>query len=243
MNFPVGGFVKGVELDIADAGTEEEGERDTVVGDLVANDGEVEQFGDSGPVYGNVDHRSLGPPQLFHDCLNVQSVGRNSFNLGDDVPGADAQSKCGRSGNGRIDGGLGLPHGDNDPQPIEITPLVFPELGKLLGIEEVGMRVQRFQHAAQRGVDALFNIDLVGVVLFGKVEHLGVEVDQVFTQVGLGGRLNRPPPETSNQGGHHDYGHNRGPGTKPLHTHLTFCPNIASAPGRSKASKGLVVSG
>ena len=229
LNFLVGGLVESGELDVADARSEEEGERNTVVGDLVANDGHIEQFGDSGAVYGDVDHRSLGAPQPFHHILNVQSVGRIPFNPGDDVPGAYAQPVGGRPGNGRNDGGLGVPDGDDDAQPIEIPPLVFPELGELLGVEEVRMRVQRLQHAPQRGVDALFNVDFVGVVLLGQVQHLGVDVDQVLTVVGLGGRLNRPPPESSNQGGDNDYGRDRGPGTKSVHIHLEFSPNIAPA--------------
>ena len=220
LNFPVGGLVKGVELDVADARAEEEGERNTVVGDLIANDGHIEQFRNSGPVYGDVDHRSLGAPQPFHHGLNIQPFGGTAFNLGDDVPGANAQAVGGRPGNGRDDGGLGIPHGDDDAQPIEIPPLVFPELGELLGVEEVRMGVQRLQHAPQGGVNALLDVDFIGVVLFGQVEHLGVDVDQEFTFAGLGGRLNRPPPKTSNQGGDNDYGRDRGPGTKSLHTHL-----------------------
>ena len=147
--------------DVAGVVVQHEGVGNAVERDLLADDGQLDGLVQAFPDEGDGDLGPLLAPELLHGVEARDGLRALAVDLGDDVAGLDAQPP----GRSPLDGG------DDDQAVLLLLDLhpdaeVFPDVvlahpGEVLGLEEVGVRVQRFEEAADGGVGQLLVVQVL----------------------------------------------------------------------------------
>ena len=112
-------------------------------------------------------------------------MGRLAFDLGNDVARADAQPVGGRALERRDDGQVALAHLHRDAETVVAPLLALLKLGVLLLGQEIRVRIERPQHAADRSVDEVFRSNLGHVLFFHQPEHVGIATEKLGVTVYL----------------------------------------------------------
>ncbi len=175
-------------MNVADAGTQEEGQVNGGAWDFVAH--QVEDEG-AGRAFANHRDRDVGSAGAFEevgDGGRVHAFGRLAVDGEDLVAGADAGLIRGRAFEGvedddlgfTVGGGLGL---DGHANAVIFAVLVFAHLGEGLWIVEVGVWIEDVEHARDGsvvdGLVGLIGVERFGVVLFDQGVDAGEGMERV----------------------------------------------------------------
>ena len=194
-HFAAGGLHEVGDVDVSDAGLEQEGEIDGVAWDLVAHEIEAERAVVALALHDDQDVGSPGALEHGCDGSGVEAFGGFTVDRKDQVSGADSGFVGGRSlERGEHDDvghssliQLGL---DGHANAVVLAMLLLAHLGEGLGVVKVGVRVEGVQHAGDGAVvDGLVDFVLVQglcVVLLDQAVDVG-ELVQGVAQGGLVG--------------------------------------------------------
>ena len=105
--------------------------------------------------------------------------------MGDHVAGLHARARRRRIVDRRYDLHQAVLHRDFDAQPAELAAGLHLHVAVGLLVHEAGMRIQRCQHAVDRGFDQLAVIDRLHIVRPHPVEHVA---EQIQLAIGFAGR-------------------------------------------------------
>ncbi len=137
--------------------------------------------------------RAARPFQQIGHFGGGERVGLLVVHLQNHVAGAKPGLIGRRSAERRDHDGLAVARGHLHPDAVVVSALIVAERLKILGIEEIGVRIKRPQHARNRAlVDALVGGDLVGEIVLHQLVHFGELLDvglEVFLGT-AGGRRN-----------------------------------------------------
>ena len=130
----------------------------------------------------------LGPLRRSATSLVVRPSSAFSSTRHDDVTGAEAGVVGGGADVGSHDDGVIFAGGDDHADAVIFAALVFSKQCELLGVEEIGVRVEHAQHAGNGAlVDRFVDVDGVGVIVLHDVEDAGEIMDGGLIVVGGGG--------------------------------------------------------
>src|SRR5437879_9432860 len=93
----LGGFLEAGDVDVTNAGLDEEGEIHAVAGNLVAHQAELHRLVDAFAQDCDVNGRAFGPFEQVRDIRGAHVVGGLAVNRDDYVPGMNASLVSGRS--------------------------------------------------------------------------------------------------------------------------------------------------
>src|SRR5215469_18410973 len=147
---------------------------DTVAGNLVTYDGELERL--VGPLTqdGDMNRGAFGPFQQVGYIGRGQIVGGLAIDGRNDVPGANARAIGGSSGEGSNDDNLIVARSDGHAHAVVLAALVLAQQRVGLGVEEIGVRIKHVQHARDRPVvDGFVGVHRFGIILLNDVVNLG----------------------------------------------------------------------
>jgi hypothetical protein len=117
--------------------------------------------------------------ELVDRLVEVHLVGRLALDGADHVAGAQADLRGGGAVDRRDHGQLAVAHRDDDPEAVEARLLALAHAAVGARRQEAGVRVERAQHALDRGVDQILVGDLGPVALLGDGHQLGVETQRL----------------------------------------------------------------
>lgn len=142
-------------------------------------------------------------PHLGHRFGQGQSLGAVAVDLDDPVVGLEPRLPGRGVLDRRNDREHVVLHADLDAQASELAARVDLHVLEDLGREEVGMRIEGFEHPLDGPVDQVLVLDGIHVVGLHEVEHLLEKLDILVTIVLLGagrrrtddGVVGRPGPD------------------------------------------------
>ncbi len=76
-------------------------------------------------------------------------------------------------------------HRDFDAQPAELAAGLDLHVGEVLGVEIIGMRVERGQHAVDRALDQRVVLDVVDIAVAHQLEHITEQVELLVGLLGV----------------------------------------------------------
>ena len=183
----LGGLLETGDVDVADAGANQEMHVHAVAGNLVAHDGEVEGLVGTFAQHGDLDGGALGAFQQLRHIAGAHVVGRLAVDRDDDIARADARAIGGRTGKGRDHDDFVIARTNLHAHAVILAALLLAQGRVGFGIEEVGVRIEHPQHAGNRPVvDGLVRVDRLGIVLLHHVVNIG-EAAQAFAHVAVAG--------------------------------------------------------
>ena len=172
-------------MDVAKAGLDQKREVDTVARNLVAHQAEFHRLLDALAQDRDVNRRSLGPLEQIGNVGSAHVVGGLAVDGNDHVARMDSRLVGRRSDKWEDDDDFIVARADRHSDAVVLAALFLAEQRVRLGIEEVGVRVERVQHARNGAVvDGFVGVDRLGVVVLDNLVHL-CELLQAVFDVGI----------------------------------------------------------
>jgi len=181
--------------DVAYPGLEVEVEVNTQAGDFIAGDDEPQRL--VKPFTGNPDAHncSLRAFEQIRYFGGGEAVGGSLVHADDDVAGPQADLVGRGAGEGSMDNGAAVTRSHLHPHTVVVPALILPQQSEGAGVQEVGMGIERAQHAGDgAAVDGTVGVHWIGIVLLDNGKNLGEVSYGVFDVVPTGGCRFNPRP-------------------------------------------------
>ncbi len=143
--------------------------------DLGAGDSELQRLLETGAQDRDAHLGPFGSLEARDRFVDRQLVGGLVLDTLDDVAGADPQPGGGRAVDRCDDGQAAIAHSDENSQSVETRLLLFAHRRVGGRRQKAGVRIEGPQHAVDRGVDQVAEVDLSPVARARRLEQLGVE--------------------------------------------------------------------
>src|SRR5579859_2568647 len=179
-NFMLRGFVETVDVHVSNTGLDEEVNVDAVTRNFVAHERELHRLLHGFTRDADVNRGALGSLQQVGDVAGAHVFGGFAVDGDDYVTRMNAGLVSGRADERENHDDFVVARADGHTYAVVLATLVFAHERVRLGIKEIGVRIERVQHAW----DGAVVYGLVGVHRFGIVLlNQGVHVSELFQAV------------------------------------------------------------
>ena len=170
----LGGFLEPCDVNVAHARLDQESEIDAVARNLVADQAELHRLFHGFPQDRDMNRSALRSLEQVRNIGGAHVVGSFAVDRDNHVAGMNAGLVGRRSDEREDDDDFVVARANGHAHAVVLAALFFAQQRIRLGIEEVGMRVERVQHSRDGPVvDGLVSIDRFGVIVFHHLVNLG----------------------------------------------------------------------
>ncbi len=141
---------------------------------------------------GELDLAAHGPAHALDRVVEAHALDRFAVDLHDEVAGLEARVRGRRVVDRRHHLDDAVLHRDLDAEAAELAAHLDLHVAEILGVHVARMRVERAQHAVDRGLDELLVRHVLDIVGADPLEHLAEQVElAISVRIGRLRRLRR----------------------------------------------------